>query len=77
MVKAEDVLLEGLRLAFRGPAQHRPSLPQEGQLSVTLWVRRTQAEVEIKAQLKPRGRVAKAEDSKPFHQLYKLQIKST
>lgn len=49
MVKAEDVLLEGLRLAFRGPAQHRPSLPQEGQLSVTLWVRRTQAEVEIRA----------------------------
>ena len=37
------------RLAFRGPAQHRPSIPQEGQLSVTLWVRRTQAEVEIRA----------------------------
>ena len=35
------------------------------------------AEVEIKPQLKPRGSVAKEEDPKPFHQLYKLQIKST
>ena len=34
-------------------------------------------EVEIKPQLKPRGSVAKEEDSKPSHQLYKLQIKST
>ena len=34
------------------------------------------AEVEIKPQLNPRGRVAKEEDSKPSHQLYKLQIKS-
>jgi len=33
-------------------------------------------EVEIKPQLKPRSNVAK-EDSKPSHQLYKLQIKST
>ena len=31
-------------------------------------------EVEIKPQLKPRSSVAK-EDPKPFHQLYKLQIK--
>jgi len=28
-------------------------------------------------QLKPRGTVAKEEDPKPSHQLYKLQIKST
>ena len=35
------------------------------------------AEVEIKLQLKPRGSVTKEEDPKPFHQLYKLQIKST
>ena len=34
-------------------------------------------EVEIKPQLKPRCSVAKEEDLKPFHQLYKLQIKST
>ena len=35
------------------------------------------AEVEIKPQLKSRGSVAKEEDPKPSHQLYKLQIKST
>ena len=34
------------------------------------------AEVEIKPQLKPRGSVAKEEDPKPSHQLYKLKIKS-
>jgi len=34
-------------------------------------------EVEIKSQLKSRGSVAKEEDPKPAHQLYKLQIKST
>ena len=34
------------------------------------------AEVEIKPQLKPRGNVAKEEDPKTSHQLYKLQIKS-
>ena len=33
------------------------------------------AEVDIKPQLKPRGSVAKEEDLKPSHQLYKLQIK--
>ena len=32
------------------------------------------AEVEIKPQLKPRGSVAKEEDPKPCHQLYKLQM---
>ena len=35
------------------------------------------AEVEIKSQLKPRGRVTKEEDPKPSHQMYKLQIKFT
>ena len=34
-------------------------------------------EVEIKPQLKPRGSVAKEEDPKPSHQLFRLQIKST
>ena len=34
-------------------------------------------EVAIKPQLKPRGSVAKEEEPKPSHQLYKLQIKST
>ena len=38
---------------------------------------RPHAEVEIKAQLKPRGSVTKEEDPKPSHQLHKLQIKST
>ena len=35
------------------------------------------AEVEIKPQLKPRGSMAKEEDPKPSHQLYKVQVKST
>ena len=34
-------------------------------------------EVKIKPQSKPRGSMAKEEDPKPFHQLYKLQTKST
>ena len=34
-------------------------------------------EGEIKPQVKPRGSVAKEEDPKPSHQLYRLQIKST
>ena len=34
-------------------------------------------EVEIKAQLKPRGSVAKEENPKPSQQLHKLLIKST
>ena len=34
------------------------------------------AEVEVKPQLKPRASVAKKEDPKPSHQLYKLKIKS-
>ena len=36
-----------------------------------------QVEVEIKPQLKSRVSVAKEEDPKPSHKLYKLQIKST
>ena len=35
------------------------------------------AEVGIKPQLNSKGSVAKEEDQKPFHQLYKVQIKST
>ena len=35
------------------------------------------AEVEVKSELKPRGNVAKEEDPKHSHQLYKLKIKST
>ena len=35
------------------------------------------AEVEIKPQVKPRGSVAKEEDPKHPHQMYKWQIKST
>ena len=34
-------------------------------------------EVEIKPQLKPRGNGTKPKDPKPYHQLYKLQIKPT
>ena len=42
--------------------------------SCSLWSR---AELEIKPQWKPRGSVAKVEDPKCSHQLYKIQIKST
>ena len=35
------------------------------------------AEVKIKPQLSSRGGATKEEDQKPFHKLYKLQIKST
>ena len=35
------------------------------------------AEVEIKPHLKPRGSVAKEEDPKPSHKLFRLQIQST
>ena len=50
--------------------------PQEQQRT-TAPVDNPHAELEIKSQLKPRGSVAKEEDPKPSHQLYKLQIKST
>ena len=36
---------------------------------------KTHTEVETKPPLKPRGSVAKEEDPKPSHQLYKLKIK--
>ena len=52
-----------------------PSLP--GQPQEQTPVDDPHAEVEIKPQLKPGGSVAQEEDSKPSHQLYKLQIKST
>ena len=52
-----------------------PSLP--GQPQEQTPVDDPHAEVEIKAQLKHRGIVAKEEDPKPSHQLDKLQIKST
>ena len=48
-----------------------------GQLQEQTPVDDTHADVEIKPQLKPRGSVAKEEDTKSSHQLYKLQIKST
>ena len=47
-----------------------------GQLQEQTSVDNPHAEMEIKPQLKPRGSVAKEEDPKPSHQLYKLQIKS-
>ena len=57
------------------PTGANPSLP--GQAQEQTPVHDPHAEVEIKPQLKPRGSVAKEEDPKPSHQLYKLQIKST
>ena len=52
-----------------------PSPP--GQLQEQTPVDDPHAEVEIKPPLKPRGSVTKEEDPKPYHQQYKLQIKST
>ena len=52
-----------------------PSPPQQPQEQTPL--DDPHGEVEIKPELKPRGSVAKEEDPKPSHQLYKLQIKST
>ena len=61
-----------LHLARRGANPGPPRQPQE-----QTPVDDPHAEVGIKPQLKPRGNVAKEEDPKPSHQLYKLQIKST
>ena len=61
-----------LHLALTGANSSPPGQPQE-----QTPVEDPHAEVEIKPQLKPRGSVAKEEDPKPSHQLYKLQIKST
>ena len=60
------------RLALTGANPSPPGQPQE-----QTPVDDPHAEVEIKPQLKPRGSVAKEENPKPSHQLYKLQIKST
>ena len=57
-------------LALTGANPSPPGQPQE-----QTPVDDPHAEVEIKQQLKPRGSVAKEEDPKPSHQLYKLQIK--
>ena len=59
-------------LAHTGSNPSPPGQPQE-----QIPVDNPHAEVEIKPQLKPRGSVAKEEDPKPSHQLYKLQIQST
>jgi len=59
-------------LALTGANPSPPGQPQEQNP-----VDNPHAEVEIKPQLKPRGGVAKKEDPKPSHQLYKLQIKPT
>ena len=57
--------------ALTGADPSPPGQPQEQTLADN-----PHAELEIKPQLKPRGSVAKEEDPKPSHQLYKLQIKS-
>ena len=59
-------------LALTGENPSPPGQPQEQAL-----VYNPHIEVEIKPQLKPRGNVAKEEDPKPSHQMYKLQVKST
>ena len=53
----------------------KPSPPGQPQEQTT--VDNPHAEVEMKPQLKPRGNVAKEQDPKDSHQLYKVQIKST
>ena len=52
-----------------------PSPPGKSQEQTS--VDNPQTEVEIKPQLKPRDSLAKEEDPKSSHQLYRLQIKST
>ena len=59
-------------VALTGANPSPPGQPQEQTTEDD-----SQAEVEIKPQLKPRGSVTKEEDLKPSHELYKLQIKST
>ena len=59
-------------LALRGTNPSPPEKPQEQTPGDG-----PHAEVEIKPQVKHRGSVAKEEDPKPPHQLYKLQVKST
>ena len=59
------------------PGPHRANPSPLGQPQEQTPVDDPHTEVEIKPQLKPRGSVAKEEEPKPSHQLYKLQIKST
>ena len=59
-------------LALTGANPSPPGQPQE-----QTPVEDPHVQVEMKPQLKPRGSVAKEEDLKPYHQLHKLQIKST
>ena len=61
-----------LQLALTGTSPSPPEQPQE-----QTPVDDSHAEVEIKPQMKPGGSVAKEEDPKYYHQIYKLQIKST
>ena len=61
-----------LQLILTGADPSLPGEPQE-QTYMDSW----HAEMEIKPQLIPRGSVAKEENPKFSHQLYKLQIKST
>ena len=56
------------------PSGANPSPPGQPQEQTPV---EPHVEVEIKPHLKPRGSVAKEEDPKPAHQLYKLQTKST
>jgi len=59
------------QVALTGPDPSPPGQPQEQTPGDD-----PHAEVEIKPQLKSKDSVAKEEDKKPSHQLYKLQIKS-
>ena len=74
------VLLEPLQTiscTTSTPGPHRGKPKSSKAASGATPVDDPHAEVEIKPQLKPKGSVAKEEDPKPSHQLYKLQIKST
>ena len=68
----EHLAITPPHLAFTGASQSPPGKPQE-----QTPVDDSHVEVEIKPRWKPRGSVAKEEDPKLSHQLYKLQIKST
>jgi len=56
------------------PGPHKGKHKSSRAASVANPVDDPHVEVEIKPQLKPRGSVAKEEDPKPCHQLYKLQM---
>ena len=59
-------------LALTGADPSPPGQPQE-----QTPVDKLHAEVEIKPQLNPSGKVINEEDQNLFHQLYKLHIKFT